>query len=197
MKKHNGVLLLYRLVCAGVLSMFSIVSSADAAVLAQLLQARSAVTETSARFEQAVTSDLLTEPLLSSGSLHYTAPDVLFLDISAPVSLHIEARATDVRIARGGKLHLIRPADYPDVAGYLQGIRAFLSGDEALLKKHYQVNVTGELPLWSLSLRPLQNSAISTVAFVGSGVDISRISIEKVSGDTVVLRIIETRSSTH
>ena len=199
MKKTRKIILVFgNHVAASLLLMlagFTGRSDADEIALQQILHARSNVVATNAQFEQTVTSEFLTEPVLSYGTLHYSAPDVLSLDIGSPVSFRIEMRAGEVSISRGRKAQQINLTDHPVISSYLTGIRSFLAGDKELLEKNYLLTSTGGMPSWSLSLVPQQNSEIVSMTITGSGVDVSEIVIEKSTGDRIVLRITETRSS--
>jgi len=165
----------------------------DARALMRLLASVQAV---NARFAETRYSALLTEPLVSRGTLVYTRPGRLEKHVVSPYEEHAVLEAGTLTIdkpSRGSRVVLSVAGD-PAIAGLVESIRAARAGDLVALERYYKVDVGGSRDGWWLRLRPHAYELaqfVSVVTVQGAGVRIERIETTEASGDRVVMEIEE------
>jgi len=165
----------------------------DVAALMRLL---ASVQQANARYVEVRYSALLTEPLVSRGTLVYTRPGRLEKHVTFPYEEHAVLDAGQLTIdkpGRGSRI-VLSAADAPAVAGLVESIRATRAGDLAALERDYKVDVGGSTDAWWLRLRPRERELaqlVRSVTVQGAGARIERVEIDEASGDRVVMEIEE------
>jgi len=165
----------------------------DARALMRLL---ASVQQVSARFVETRHSALLTEPLISRGTLVYTRPGRLEKHVASPHEEHavLEAGQLTVYNPSRGSRTVLSVGGAPAIAGLVESIRATRAGDLAALERYYKVDVGGPADGWWLRLRPHERELaqfVSAVTVQGAGARIERVEIAEASGDRVVMVIDE------
>src|SRR5207244_5667721 len=115
------------------------------------------------RFEEVHQIALLERPLESSGELVYEAPDHLEQRTLAP---RVETLVLDhgvLTARRGSRTTTLPLREYPQVAPFVESMRATLAGDRAALAPLFRVGFTGDLAHWTLRLTPADSTLARAV----------------------------------
>ena len=97
---------------------------------------------------------ILDRPLESSGELLYDAPDRLEKRTLNPRAETLVLEHGVLTAHRGHRTYLMPLRDYPQVAPFIESIRATLAGDREALERLFRVGFEGSLAHWSLLLVP-------------------------------------------
>ena len=150
--------------------------------------------ETSMTFTEERHLQHLTEPLVSEGRLTFKPPRYL-------EQLVLQPKWT--RVTFDGDLLIVQEneweapvrlslSDYPALEAMTVTLRALLSGNAVALQRHHEVRLSGEDAAWSMQLIPRAKAWIEVVRevlIVGSGRDISSITLTEADGDRSVTTI--------
>lgn len=164
--------------------------------LPQLMQTLAQVRSASAQFTERKTVHMLNAPLVTTGTLTYTAPDHLQKITASPTPERFALDGDQVTIVSGPEnvTHSFSVADYPQIGGLVEGIRATLAGDLVSLDRFYSVQLTGTLSDWQLLLEPKDGELarfIKWVRILGAGDRIREINTEESDGDRSDMTIRE------
>lgn len=160
------------------------VARADAGWILQKL-ARPAPTRTA--FVELRGSPMLKAPLRVEGE--YQRPDAATLvrEVRSPYRETTTLREGEAIIVRAGKgprrFSLSRA---PELAGLQASFGALLSGDRALLEKHYRLSAHGTRQQWRLQLAPLAVNAtagVRDITLYGRGAELRCIETRPLKGD--------------
>jgi outer membrane lipoprotein-sorting protein len=162
--------------------------SPDPPWLATLMARLAQIPERHATFDESHDFGALNAPLISHGTLLYRRPD------------HLEKITAQPRLEKlvvDGDTLTITPPDgfprtisldnQPEAAVFVDALRAPLSGDLSLLRRHYAVSAGGTLEDWRLDLTPIDPKArdlLRGLAIAGSDTTINTIMITLANGDT-------------
>ncbi len=107
-------------------------------------------------FREHYHSDILTEPLVRTGTLKFNPPDQL--------EKHVQTPHQESFIIKGDRLHYINIADgidrsfllsdYPPLQVFVDGLRAMFSGDNTVLSQFYRIQLRGTKSQWMLTIVP-------------------------------------------
>jgi hypothetical protein len=103
-------------------------------------------------------SPLLTEPLIVSGTLVFESAGVLQRRVEAPYRETTTIGGESVRIERDGaepRTFALRRAQ--ELRGFVTGMLGLLTGDHALLERHFEVTAAGDDARWRLELTPVDD----------------------------------------
>ena len=129
-------------------------------------------------------SPLLKAPLRIEGEYQRPDNDSLVREVRSPYAETTTLRNGEATIVRAGKSPRKFPlARVPELAGLQASFGALLSGDRALLEKHYRLGAHGTRQQWTLSLVPIEaqvQAGVRDITLYGRGSE---------------LRCIETRAS--
>src|ERR1700680_1781860 len=94
---------------------------------------------------------VLDRPLQSSGELLYERPDRVEKRtlVPRPASMILEKGILTIQSGRRKRVLALR--DYPQIAPFIESIRATLAGDRAALEQVFHVNFEGSLGNWTLT----------------------------------------------
>lgn len=162
---------------------------ATAAALMELLAARRA---SHVSFTEVHRLAIMKQPLKSSGELFYRAPDWLEKRTLQPHAEDLVLSGGTLTLHRGRHSRVLELAQYPQVAPWVESIRATLAGDRGALERYFQVTVSGTLAHWNLLLVPAdtaQESTIGEIRIAGAAADLQRIEIHQRDGDLSVMTI--------
>jgi hypothetical protein len=135
---------------------------------------------------------ILDSPLESSGELLYDAPDRLEKRTLKPRAETLVLEHGVLTAHRGHRTHVLALRDYPQVAPFIESIRATLAGDGAALERLFRVEFDGNLAHWSLRLVPADAKlagAVREVRIAGERDAIRSVEIRHSDGDRSLLRI--------
>jgi hypothetical protein len=141
---------------------------------------------------------VLDRPLESSGELFYDAPDRLEKRTLSPKpeSLMLDKGALSVH--RGARSYALALRDYPQIAPFIDSIRATLAGDLAALDRNYAISFEGRADGWTLVLVPREAKLLALIARIrmtGSEDRIREVTVERADGDRSVMTIRELSDS--
>jgi hypothetical protein len=160
------------------------------------MQTLSQVKSASGQFTERKTMQMLSEPLVTSGTLLYLAPDQVQKITVLPQRERVAVRGDTVTIEsgqdeRGRTLSL---SDYPEISGIVEGIRATLSGDLPTLRRFYAIELDGTAADWRLVLRPTATELqkfVKQIRIAGSGNKIHAVETADGDGDLSQMSIVE------
>ena len=137
---------------------------------------------------------VLDRPLESSGELFYDAPDRLEKRtlLPKPASLLLDKGTLSMR--RGKHNYLLDVRDYPQLAPFIDSIRATLAGDLAALERSYELRLAGGAAGWTLVLVPRDAAlavVVARIGIAGAGDQLGEITVERGDGDRSVMTITE------
>jgi outer membrane lipoprotein-sorting protein len=161
-----------------------------------LMRALSQRDHTQAEFTEAKYMRLLSRPLNLRGTLSYRAPDRL--------EKHTLQPNEEIMLVEGDKLRIQIPVrridrtftmhELPVVWGFVESLRATLSGDRKALERIYSIELEGEVRNWQLTLRPRDPKmarVISEIQIGGAGGRVASFELREAGGDRSVMRIRE------
>jgi hypothetical protein len=155
--------------------------------LAQLMAELHAAKSASATFVEHRRLHLLNRPLVSSGTLHYQAPDSL-TKITAPPAAETMVLQGDILddTQADGHHYRVVLSQHQEVAGLVEGILATLEGNLATLNWYYQVGYSGGQAGWTLHLVPRQwlvRHKVDAIDIGGAGRWVRSIAVVEPDGD--------------
>ena len=145
------------------------------------------------RFTERFTTAVLDRPLEASGELFYDAPDHLEKRtlLPRPERLVLEQKALTVE--RRQRTYHTTLDEFPQLAPYIESIRATLAGDRAALEAIFKVGYRGKGDDWSLSLAPLAPNLAAQVTRIhieGVRADVHSVVIERANGDRSAMTLV-------
>jgi hypothetical protein len=97
-----------------------------------------------------------------------------------------------VTVERGHRNRVLDLKSYPQVAPFIESIRATLAGDRAALERLFRLQFSGNLARWTLVLVPLDEEiakAVAEVRIEGAKDDLSQVQILKADGDRSLMML--------
>lgn len=139
---------------------------------------------------------MLSQPLESSGELSFTAPDRLEKRTLKPKPEAAVLEGDKLILERGdGRKMTVALSDRPEVAAFVESIRATLSGDRGALERFYTLALSGSAEQWQLSLTPIQplmQKVISQIRIAGKQAQVRSIEFVQADGDRSEMLITST-----
>lgn len=145
-----------------------------------------------ARFTERKYLAVLDQPVVSSGQLRFRAPDRLEKITIEPQPESLVLEGDTLSITRGNRRHVLKLSEYPQVAAFVDSIRATLAGDRAALERAYAMQLSGSAERWSLALLPRDPKMAEVVLRVtirGSRALVSEVEILQAGGDRSVMTV--------
>lgn len=137
---------------------------------------------------------MLDQPVESSGELSFTPPDQLEKRTLKPRAEAVILKGDELTLERGKRSMKVSLQEYPDVAVFVESIRATLAGDQRALERVWKVELDGAPARWALVLTPLNaNAIVARIRINGVRGEVRQIAIEQRDGDRSVMNI--TRAS--
>jgi hypothetical protein len=144
------------------------------------------------RFTEVHVLAMLERPLESSGELSYDAPDWLEKRTLKPRPESLVLAGGVLSIRRGERTRTIELAQHPELAPWVESVRATLAGDRTALERYFQVDFSGSLAHWSLLLVPKDPARAATIAHIritGEGAALHTLETRQTDGDHSILTI--------
>jgi outer membrane lipoprotein-sorting protein len=164
--------------------------------LPQLMAALAQVKSATGQFTERKTMRMLTQPLVASGRLAYVAPSHIEKVTLSPIPERLVMDGDRVTIVSGSnnETHTFSIADFPQIGGLVEGIRATLAGDLPTLERLYTTRLSGTPAAWDLQLLPRNSDlahVVKWIEFRGEGNRIQTIDTEDGDGDRSEMTIVE------
>jgi outer membrane lipoprotein-sorting protein len=162
--------------------------------LSQLMQALQQVKAAKNRFVERKYLAILNEPLVSSGTLSYVAPDRIEKNTEQPKreSLRVEQGTLTMENDQGQRRSLVLQ-DYPEIWAFVESIRGTLAGDLTGLTRFYDVSLDGTPEAWQLFLQPKDakvREMVSSIRIVGKGNMLRSVETRETDGDRTVMTVL-------
>lgn len=177
-------------ICAVAWLLFSITpafAQADDWQLSQLMQSLSQNKTGEAVFTEKKYIGIISQPIVSSGELSFTAPDKLQKRTLKPIPESLMLNGNMLTIERPNKRRItVSLEEHPEVSAFIDSIRGTLAGDLLALEKHYTLTLTGSAEKWQLLLVPKQefkDNIFSQIRINGSYGDLKTIDVSQNDGD--------------
>jgi len=135
---------------------------------------------------------VLDRPVEASGELLYERPDRLEKRTLAPRPASLMLEKGDLTIQSGRRKRVLALHDYPQIAPFIESIRATLAGDRAALEQVFHLAFEGSLARWTLSLVPLDaklKAVVREIRIEGARDELHTVTILQADGDRSVMTI--------
>jgi outer membrane lipoprotein-sorting protein len=139
-----------------------------------------------ARFTEERTVKGIDGPLMSSGTLSFTAPDRFARHTLHPTKESMEVQGRTLLLKRGNRTRQMEMDMVPEVGALLDAMRATLTGDATLLQKHFGTELSGNDAKWVLRLKPRDERLarqVQQIELVGQATDLRSIELQLANGD--------------
>ena len=179
----------------GLCLLLCVVASSVAAApfgIAQLMQMMAENKPGNATFSEKKYLAVLDKPVESSGELRFIPPNRLEKRTVKPKPEMLVLDGDQIQVERRGKKHVLQLANYPEISGMVESIRATLAGDRAALERVYRLTLQGGSNAWVLNLVPLDGrvaSIVTRIRMEGVRDEVRRMEILLTDGDRSVMQI--------
>jgi hypothetical protein len=160
--------------------------------IAQLMQSMAESKPASATFSEKKYLAMLDKPVESSGELRFIPPNRLEKRTLKPKPELLVLDGEQLQVERRGKKHVLQLANYPEIAGMVESIRATLAGDKAALERVYRLDLQGGFNAWVLNLVPHDARVagiVTRIRMEGVRDEVRRMEILLADGDRSVMQI--------
>jgi hypothetical protein len=165
----------------------------DALDLDALMARMAGVAERRAAFREEKRLAALTEPLVSTGRLHYLRLALLEKITEAPTReiLRIDGERVEMQSGEDAPKTLDLAAA-PELRALVDAVRAPLAGDLATLRRDFVVGCAGTPEAWAIELTPADarlGRFLRLIRLEGAGTDILLSRTVQANGDALVIQI--------
>ena len=166
--------------------------AAPAFDLARLMQLLAQTQPAEVPYVERRYSGLLSEPVVSSGTIVYRPPDVVEKNMKVPREESFRIAGRELTVTRKGRQVRITLSSAPLLAAFAASLRGMLSGDAALLREHYRLALQGAEPDWKLEMTPIDEEVaryVERIVVSGRAGRIGQIEVREASGDRSVMTV--------
>lgn len=160
--------------------------------LVRLMQLLNAAPTPEVPYTEKKYSSLLAEPVLSSGTLAFRRPDTVEKNMKLPRNERYIITADELVLVRGNSEKRLPLSSQPLLSAFAASLRGVLTGDAELLRKHYQLTLSGEEKNWRLELVPQESSItryVERILVSGQAGRVDQIEVRESSGDRSMMQI--------
>lgn len=161
--------------------------------LPQLMATMQSVHSAAAHFTERKFEQLLSQPLQSSGTLTFTAPDRLQKQTLAPTPSKLAVEGDRLTIVQpDGTTRTLSLSEVPELGALVASVRATLAGDAATLTRYYMPTLTGNASDWSLTLNPKDprlHDLLTMIRIQGEGNTIRSVETMERDGDRTEMTV--------
>lgn len=168
------------------------VAAATGFDLPSLMSELSQVRQGEAEFVEQRFVRSLDEPLVSSGTLSFAAPDRFTRRTLKPRVESMSVEGNTVTLSRGGRSRSFSLDAAPDMAAIVEAIRGTLTGNAELMQRYFKADLQGDAGQWELVLTPrerLTSGQVRQINIAGRGSEANRIEMSLTDGDHSVMTI--------
>jgi len=176
---------------------FSTITYAGAQDFKLVLENLAKVKHINAEFEETKSINMLENKIKLAGLLEYRAPDSLSKQTLQPTSELFVVKGNDLHIknAAGEETDLLL-TNYPVVEMFVEAYRGLLAGNLKKLRDYYEVQFTGNIKHWTITLTPIEEEALELISIItaeGIGENIHKVTVNEANGDSSVMQIKNTQ----
>jgi len=145
-----------------------------------------------ARFSEQRFVKGLDEPLVSSGTLSFAAPDRFARRTLQPRPESMVVEGNTVTFSRGGRSRSLTLDASPEAVIAVEAVRGTLTGNAQVLQKHFRTRLTGDAERWTLELTPIDGSAAGSLRNVhvsGRRDEVLQVETQLLDGDRTLMTI--------
>ena len=160
--------------------------------LVRLMQLLNAAPTPEVPYTEKKYSSLLAESVLSSGTLAFRRPDTVEKNMKLPRNERYIITADELVLVRGNSEKRLPLSSQPLLSAFAASLRGVLTGDAELLRKHYQLTLSGEEKNWRLELVPQESSItryVERILVSGQAGRVDQIEVRESSGDRSMMQI--------
>ena len=135
---------------------------------------------------------VLKAPIESSGELKFVAPDHLEKRTTKPTLETLVVDKGTITITRGSRTQSVALRSYPQLAVFIESIRATLSGNQQALEQTYHPEVRQAAGSWTLTLAPRDPKLAAIVKLIrisGKNSDMQLVETIRADGDRSEMEI--------
>lgn len=139
----------------------------------------------------------LDQPLQSSGTLSFQAPDRFVRRTLEPVAESMVVQGNQVTLSRGNRSKTLALDASPEATVAVEAMRGTLTGNARALQKHFKTRVSGTAERWTLELTPLNGSVAGPLLGLkvsGSRSELRTVETQLQGGDSSVMTIYPQRA---
>ena len=166
--------------------------------LTQLMQLLGRLKAGEASFTERRHVAMLEQPLVSSGTLSFEAPDSFVRETLKPRPERIAVSGNTLTIQQGDRRRTMALDAAPEAGIIVEAIRGTLTGNRTALERLFEVRVSGAAELWMLELVPRESrlrAQVSSVRVAGHQSMVREVLVSMPDGDRSVM-VIEPVAST-
>lgn len=141
----------------------------------------------------------LDDPLSSSGTLSFSAPDRFVRKTLKPRAESMVVDGNTITLTRSGRSRSFTLDAAPELAGLVEAIRGTLTGNAQTLRRHFKPELSGSAELWSLALSPLDGrlgGQLRTIRIDGRRGEVRSIELLLPDGDRSLMTVEPLRAAT-
>ncbi|NMV39608.1 outer membrane lipoprotein carrier protein LolA [Ralstonia insidiosa] len=145
-----------------------------------------------ATFTETKTLSIAAQPIESSGELVFVAPDHLEKHTLRPKPEHLVIDGNTLTVERNQRKFSMPLGQYPELAAFIESIRATLAGNRYALEAVYKVAISGRGDDWTLTLTPIDTrmqKVVSTITLDGTRDVLRSVAIRQADGDHSLMRL--------
>ncbi len=160
--------------------------------LARLMQLLSESPSSEVRYVEKKYSALLSEPVVSSGTLVYRRPDVVEKNVAVPRPESFRIAGREITLTRNGTRRRMNLSSEPLLAAFAASLRGVLSGDAKQLGEYFRLALEGTESDWKLGMLPIDEEIaryVTRIVVAGRGGRVRQIEVFESSGDRSVLTV--------
>jgi hypothetical protein len=133
---------------------------------------------------------ILDKPVESSGELSFTAPDQLEKRTLKPQAESLSLKGDELILVRSKRSMRMSLQEHPEIAVFVESLRATLAGDQGALERAWKVELDGAPARWAMTLTPrTSNKVVSKIRINGVRGEMRQIDIEQQDGDRSIMTI--------
>ncbi|HQT43478.1 MAG TPA: tripartite tricarboxylate transporter substrate-binding protein, partial [Halothiobacillus sp.] len=120
------------------------------------------------------------------------SPDYLEKHTTAPRDEVMIIQDAVLTYTRQGQTYTLHLAEHPEATAYANSMRGLLTGNAAILKQSYALELSGDPAHWTLLLLPTDTriaSLIKNISVTGAGDSVQMIEYDQTNGDRSVMTI--------
>lgn len=138
-----------------------------------------------ARFVEIKHLPMLSRPVRSTGTLHYSPPDRLEMDTQTPQVQQLHLTKDTLQVTSQGVSHDLSLRFHPLAAAVIDSIRGTLAGNRARLAQTYDITLSGTAAHWKLHLVPRGSlrHRLTAIDVLGVRADVHRILVREAQGE--------------
>lgn len=176
----------------GLALLWPVLASAAALDLDPLMKLLAKVGSGEATFVEKKYVAQLDAPLESSGRLSFTAPDSFVRETLKPRRDRLAVNGNTLVMSQGSRSRTVQLDATPEAAVIVEAVRGTLSGNRAVLDRHFSLQAQGTLERWQLELVPRDarmRGQVAQIRVIGQQAQLREVTVLLADGDRSVMTI--------